>query len=116
MIEKFSDEELKQIKKELGINTYENSEKKFICRKEITELYALWDNKPCANHQPIFGIIDNTLCNYVKKKKRKDYNNGEAWGTPLIIPKHIEKEYIEMFNEILGVIKKHNRVWESDAE
>lgn len=115
MIEKFSDEELKQIKKELGINIPEKRTKQFVCEKEIIQLTKMWWGKPSARHQFIFGIIDNTLNNYVKKKKQ-DYNGQEieVYGAPMIIPQDIEGEYKQMFREILEIIKKHNRKWECD--
>lgn len=117
MIEKFSDEELKQIKRELGINIPEKRTKQFACKEERIQLTKMWWEKPSARHQSIFGIIDNTLNNYLKKKE-KDYDGQEieVYRAPMIIPQDIEEEYKQMFQEILEIIKKHNRKWEGDKE
>lgn len=106
MIEKFSDEELKQIKKELGISM--SGTKAKTCEKEIEELDKLWANKPTAGiHSNFFKIIDITLCNY----------QGDKYNTPANrnVKDEDKNEYRQMFQEILEVIKNHNREWEGDV-
>lgn len=110
MIEKFSDEELKQIVKELGMRDI--CTKSLVCKEETEELYKIWGEKPQASHNHIFRIIDVTLCNYVKKEVTRC--RDEKYGTDTTIKQEIKEEYKEMYREILEVIKKHNREWEGD--
>lgn len=106
MIEKFSDEELKQIKKELGVPT--NSVKKAVCAKEMLELHKLWEDKQfyfnSSRKDFLYQIIDMTLCNF---------KNGNPRIMSGVVPDEIEDEYRQMFQEILEIIKKHNRKWRS---
>lgn len=112
MIEKFSEEELKQIAKELGMRDI--CTKSLICREEKEELYRIWGEKPQASHNHIFRIIDVTLCNYVEKPGTLRTDAG--YGTDGTIKKEIKEEYKEMYKEILEIIKKHNRKWEGDNQ
>lgn len=115
MIEKFSDEELKQIMKELGIK-----EKKFqkhsVVLDERKEIKEIFKTKPrftqieIAYDKAYFfinGIVSLSL-NCLTKKK-----DGYYKISPSIEKKDVE-EYKQMFREILGIIKKHNREWEPD--
>lgn len=107
MIEKFSEEELKQIKKELGISM--SGTKAKTCEKEIDELDKLWANKPTAGiHSNFFKIIDVTLCNYRYDKYNTPANKN--------VKEEDKEEYSQMFREILEIIKKHNRKLEGDVD
>lgn len=107
MIEKFSDEELKQIKRELGISM--SGTKAKTCEKGIDELDSLWKEKPIAGiHSNIFKIIDITLCNYRRDKYNTPANKN--------VKEEDKEEYRQMFQEILEIIKKHNRKWEGNAD
>lgn len=108
MIEKFSDEELKQIKKELGVPT--SSMKYTVCAKEMLDLSKLWsDRYPRSGYLDkfIYQIIDMTLCNF---------RNGSPKFFSGVVPEEMEIEYRKMFQEILEIIKKHNRKWEGSNE
>ena len=105
MIEKFSSEELEQILKELGV-AKENA-KYTVCKDEIQELCLLWKEKGFDEHKKIFTIIDITLNNFKKHRKGMFGCSVKPQDT---------KEYNEMFQEILEIIKKHNRKWERDTD
>lgn len=104
MIEKFSEEELKQIKKELGIT--ESFIKPNVLRNEIASLNIAW-NKPFAKYSHVFNVIDITLSNVEKRKNDTYAIKREINETDI-------DEYKQMFQEILEIIKKHNRKWERD--
>lgn len=104
MIEKFSDEELKQILSELNLPT--TGAKESVCKEEIVELKVLWKDKKLETaHREIFKIIDYTLNNYQSVTKLNRSVQFED-----------KKEYKQMYQEILEIIKKHNRAWERDTE
>lgn len=105
MIEKFNDEELEQIMKELGV--LKESGKHSICKNEIKELCLIWKEKGFDEHQKIFTIIDITLNNFRKTRKSKFGCSVKAEDIG---------EYRQMFREILEIIKKHNRKWEGSAD
>lgn len=112
MIEKFSDEEIKQIKKELlGIGS---NPKSLLCRNERTEIMKLWENKPVNDFQMIYKIIDITLSNFEIKSKRNKKGIYNGYGINASIKENDKEEYLQMFQEILKIIKKHNRKWEGD--
>lgn len=117
MIEKFSDEELKQIKRELGIPEQNNKEN-LLC-KETTELHKLWSGKPyySEHNRLVYRIIDITLCNFHKgvRYKQKSNEQNEYLTARKVIKSEDEDEYRQMFQEILEIIKKHNRKWEGDT-
>lgn len=97
MIEKFTDEELKQILTELNFPT--TSAKESVCKEQIVELKVLWKDKGFETaHRAIFRIIDYTLnnCQSVTKLNRS-------------VQFEDRKEYGQMYQEILEIIKKHNR-------
>lgn len=102
MIEKFSDAELKQILTELNIPTANKKEN--ICKEQIAELRVLWKNKNLETaHRAIFKIIDYAMNNYQSETKLNRSVQFED-----------REEYIQMYQEILEIIKKHNREWENE--
>ncbi len=114
MIEKFSDEELKQIRKELlGIGS---NSKALLCRNKRAEMVKLWENKPVNDFQMIYKIIDITLSNFEIKYKNNKKGIYKGYGINLSVKKEDEEEYLQMFQEILEIIKKHNRKWEGDNQ
>lgn len=115
MIEKFSDEELKQIKMELGIGK-KSLEKPKVLRKELIELNEIWGNKPFSKYNCICSVIDITLCNVELSERfilRKNERCTRNTMRRIIKEKDID-EYKQMFREIIEIIKKHNRKWEED--
>lgn len=125
MIEKFSDEELKQIMKELGIVQKDKVEKSSACAKERLELRNLWGEKVdllSENNDVLYGLIykvaDITLCNFgTRVQYRTNKTNNERYrkeyvGCDSAIKINDLEEYRQMFQEILEIIKKHNRKWE----
>lgn len=111
MIEKFSEEELKQIKQELKALKSQTT-KVSVCSKEYTELYNLFKDYPFSIITRIsdscFNMIDIVLNNYEKKQKGCYMNK--------FVRCEDKDEYCQMFQEILEIIKKHNRKWEGDKE
>lgn len=110
MIEKFSDEELRQIKIELGI-AKTDMRKTNVFRAEKSMLEELWNEKPFMDSRCVFNAIDIALCNV------KEYTYGVSkgkYGTSVIVKEEDIGEYRQMFLEILEIIKKHNRKWEGD--
>ena len=112
MIEKFSEEELKQIKKELGIE--KNVRKKSTLSKEILNLNKLWEDKEFAKDNCVLNVIDYTLCNV--EKSYYSSKHEDKFRVSLTVKPEDENEYRQMFQEILEIIKKHNRKWEGDKE
>lgn len=115
MIEKFSDEELKQIMKELGVK--ESGIRAFtVISDEANELSEIQSKK--ANflsndfrgklYESVRSITAITLNNVVKSKKG-------YWKCSHVISKEDEAEYKQMFQEILEIIKKHNREWNGSS-
>lgn len=99
MIEKFSDEELKQILSELNMPT--TSAKENVCKEDIEELKILWKDKCLKSaHTAIFKVIDYSLNNYKTETKLNRSVQFED-----------KNEYRQMFHEIVEIIKKHNRKW-----
>lgn len=116
MIEKFSDEELKQIKKELGIVDAKPLAKQNVLRKELAELNEVWKDKAFSKHNCIFNIIDIALCNVEMKRRHNRFGNYEEPGVKSIIDESDINEYKQMFQEILEIIKRHNRKWEGENQ
>ena len=106
MIEKFSKEELEQIKRELGIS--DNKRKTIVCAEQNRGLKEIWGErkrdclKVCRGQDYIYKIIDITLSNIYK-------TNGGNYKFEHILTPSIIPEYVEMYNEILDLIKKHNK-------
>lgn len=129
MIEKFSDEELKQIMKELGIVQKDKYEKSFVCSSGKIELRKLWGEKVSILSESsdillctLYKIIDITLCNFsTKTRNLRNKGTNERYakkyvGFDSFVKIEDSEEYRQMFQEILEVIKKHNRKWGSDAD
>lgn len=118
MIEQFNEEELRQIKKELGILERNNKENLFY--KETRELRELWKGKPYYSEHSrlIYRIVDITLCNFRKgvRYKQKSNEQREYLTACKTIKLDDENEYRQMLQEILEIIKKHNRKWEGNKE
>lgn len=112
MIEKFSDEELIQIKRELGIE--HNVRKKSTLSKELLVLNELWKDKPFAKNNCVLNIIDYALCNV--EERYYSGSHTKKIGTSLTVKPEDENEYRQMFQEILEIIKKHNRKWEEENQ
>lgn len=116
MIEKFSDEELKQIMKELGVK--ESGIRAFtVISDEANELSEIQSKKPnllsndCRGklYESTRSIVAITLNNVTKSKRG-------YWKCSHSISKEDEAEYKQMFQEILEIIKKHNRKWEGENQ
>lgn len=112
MIEKFSDEELEQIKKKLGV-AKTDLRKTTVFGTEAAILNELWADKPFRDNKCVFHVIDITLCNV----RKHQYGRLDGiYGTSIRVGKKDIDEYRQMFQEILGIIKKHNRKWEGDNQ
>lgn len=118
MIEKFSDEELKQILKELGIDE-SNLKRKQIPKREALasekkDIFSILDGKPFRpqlTFESIIKIIDHSLNNL-----RNVGNVGDRILCSPDVKREDLDEYRQMFREILETIKKHNRKWEEDNQ
>ena len=115
MIEKFTPEELEQIKRELGIIEIKTE----IDKTEF--LKSNWDNFLENNINDIFldsnirvldyiiGIIDYSLCNFERIKTKRRGKVALSFRRKRTIKKDDLEEYEKMFLEILDIIKLHNR-------
>lgn len=115
MIEKFSDEELKQILSELGISGERSIRKSSVpktsamCEKKANTIRK-FGSKPIDVHNHIMKIIDYSLNNF-------DYSNvSRKYRANTTIKGKDMSEYLEMYDEICKIIEQHNRQWESDNE
>lgn len=111
MIEKFSEEELKQIIKELGISSEtlikkSSIQKNNVMCEEKARLIQELGRKPIDAHKHIMKVIDYALNNIDYSSYCKKYRTNTT-----IKAKDIA-EYKEMYNEIYQIVKKHNRKWE----
>lgn len=116
MIEKFSDEELKQILSELGIKARGTKPNDIVCkyRKELAEIYKgmplLYKNKVAVD------IVDTYIRAIIALTfKKLSKNKSNNWITSTSVGVNDVGEYEEMYQEILEIIKKHNREWKTDA-
>lgn len=125
MIEKFTNEELEIIKRELGIIENDKTKKDFVCRVCREELRQLWSEKTSLIsvggdkiRNSLYVIIDVTLCNFRKKTVNKtSKKNGEKFQKTYIgfdgsVSNDIADEYERMFREMLEVIKKYDKKYE----
>lgn len=116
MIEKFSEAELKQIMTELGIKE-KGMRTEWLVAKELEELLKLFGNKPSFNTQNskgkayecVNGIVSLTLNNIMQTHKGH-------WRVSGTVKESDKEEYKQMFNEILEIIKIHNREWDGENE
>lgn len=118
MIEKFSDEELKQIMNELGLKT-DGIRMESVIREEIFELEDIEHDKPQMRSQSPWGklyesvLTITSLClnNVLKTSGKRNY-----WKCSNVISAKDKDEFKQMFQEILEIIKKHNRKWEGGTD
>lgn len=128
MIEKYNEEQIRQILSELGISEKQytriiekvkNERTEQLLSKQISELETLLAGKPklkssCSKgkvYECINTIISMTINNVVRV--RYD-GKSKYWKVSGSVNFDDKDEFKEMFNEILEIIKKHNRQWESD--
>jgi len=59
-------------------------------------------------------LVSCSMNNFSKRK----YKNGKIgnWTVKQTIPIEDEKEYHEMFREILNIMEKHNRKWDGGTD
>ena len=120
MIEKFSPEELRQIKKELGI-----VEPDFFIRKEdvLKDEKQFVKNLLCEKYDDIdriftciCTIIDVTINNTERYRTRPRSENAIRFIVNKCKMRADDcQEYKEMLHEILDIIKKHNRPYIEDG-
>lgn len=122
MIEKFSDEELEQIKRELGL--YDKRVKLNNNEKHIDEIKDILGEKPFSNYvmyegyNNIFWCIAFIVSCSMNNFSRRKYKNNKIgnWTVKQTIPIEQEEEYHKMFSEIIEIMKKHNRKWEGSDD
>lgn len=116
MIEKFSDEELRQIMKELGIKD-KGIRMETAILEEISELEDISSRKPEMRAQSprgkiyecVLTIVCFSLNNLIET--RKGY-----WRCSNSLRNEDREDFKQMFREILEIIKKHNRKWEGGRQ
>lgn len=113
MIEKFTPEELKIIRYELKtldstpkhsrkeLHDYVGAKIKLIFQDQFSDKYI--------GYYPGPDIIIPKLSDLCFKNYNK---TGERYRVRMNLPDNIFDEYMEMIDEILGVIEKHNKEWE----
>lgn len=131
MIENFSNEQIEQFLKELGVS--QKQYKKIIddvstkrtesfLKEEITELIKLFEGKPELRtvnnrgkaYECVITLIAITLNNLTKVTRRNEKDSTEYWKVSAVIKFQDKEEYKQMFREIIDVVKKHNRKWEQN--
>lgn len=131
MIENFSNEQIEQFLKELGVS--QKQYKKIIddvsakrtesfLEEEITELIKSFEGKPELRtvnnrgkaYECVITLIAITLNNLTKVTRRNEKDSTEYWKVSAVIKFQDKEEYKQMFREIIDVVKKHNRKWEQN--
>ena len=121
MIEKFTEEELEIIKRELK-ELPKDKAKRDYCEKEIERLHRAYPNEKVsgARHpyeltKTIFSIIDDFMGNFSKA-----IDNGRKYKSTytraIYIPKEFADEYRQCFGEIVDVLAKHAKKFEGENE
>lgn len=131
MIENFSNEQIEQFLKELGIsqrqyekiiNDVSNNRTEEFLKEQITELIKLFEEKPKLRtvnrrgkaYECIITLIAITLNNLTKVTRHGEEEPTEYWKASNSIKFQDKEEYKQMFREIMDVVKKHNRKWEQN--
>lgn len=119
MIERFSEEELEQIKIELGILP---KKVKLDCKNKYWErLSTILKDKPFIGSvlnqdKGIFWcialIVSCSLNNFAKRKYKTEHR--DTWYIRPIISKDEEQEYYKMYDEIIDIMEKYNKKWDKD--
>ena len=111
MLEKFTPEEIEQIKRELAlVGTEYSSTKGTILRPFRGEVNVLLPNSEKSkfygyHHKNIVGSLCS-LCDYVFENYDID-EKGRIERISKCVPHHIQKEYLQMMYELLDVAKKY---------
>ena len=131
MIENFSNEQIEQFLKELGVSQKQykkiiddvsNKRTESFLEEEITELIKLFEEKPKLRtvnnrgkaYECVITLIAITLNNLTKVTRRNEKDPTEYWKVSAMIKFQDKEEYKQMFREIMDVVKKHNRKWEQN--
>lgn len=117
MIEKFTEEELALIKKELGIKQTAGS-KKSICSNQYKRIKEMFPHIGHAIYvethmwNALCEVCDHTLQNYAKTGKSVGWDkNEEKWKRYTSVFK--KDKYRQLMDELLDVIEKYKK--ESDV-
>lgn len=114
MIEKFSDEELRVIEKELAEKRsripYTKSELHKYIRRQLEDVLSDFQGK---NTKLQIGIIDfiPKIADVAFKNYRSSMSSDKLISNSHMPHGYVD-EYMKMCNEIVEIIKKHNRKWE----
>ena len=108
MIEKFTKEELEQIKKELKAEP-KGIQKRTLLAKEIHETVQHYKTRAEYKgiyfrelEDAIFLICDHALCNYGLNP-----NRGGCYRREIYIKPELGDEYYEMAKELFEIVNKH---------
>ena len=116
MIEIFTEEELEIIKRELIQKKYLSPYTKADLNKYISaKLDGIFGNQfhrdDIRTYPGVEGLIIKA-CDMCFKNYQDIYSNGKtkkkAW---VHIPYDYREEYMQMVNEILDIVQKHNKEW-----
>lgn len=131
MVENFSNEQIEQFLKELGVSQKQykkiiddvsNKRTESFLEEEITELIKLFEEKPKLRtvnsrgkaYECVITLIAITLNNLTKVTRNDGKEPTEYWKASAAIKFQDKEEYKQMFREIMDVVKKHNRKWEQN--
>lgn len=115
MIEKFSDEELRQIMLELGMSSENLSKEGRVYKAhalcaERSSCLKEFGKKPISVHEYIAKATDFALNNFRRAL------TGSGYRVESSIPSTDIVEYKKMYGEIFEIIKKHNRPWKEGQD
>ena len=116
MIERFTDEELEIIKRELIQKEYLNPHTKAELNRYISaKLNGIFGDQfyrdDIRTYPGVEGLIIKA-CDMCFKNYENSYSNGKTKKKASVyIPYDYCEEYMQMVNEILDAVEKHNKGW-----
>ncbi len=121
MLEKFTPEEINQIKKELGMKE-KLSHKQIVLKDQQDRLERLFPRRIyCAEGIGLYAtkdiidavtlLTDHVLNNYVEKMKYTSRHKGKHYVRCGNIPEDMENEFYRVYKEFVDLIEKNNVPW-----
>ena len=121
MIEKFTPEELAQIRKELREKDHV-SRKEFLLKEQLQRaLRALhYDQVKMDNCSFVSAeiknaltlLVDHALNNYMKDEAKSRNAGKTLYKRNTLIPGNMEKKYLEAYTKIVDVLEEISEPWE----
>ena len=126
MLEKFTPEEIEQIKKELGIRD-RMCHKQIVLREQQDRLEKLFPRKAyscegiglyCTKEiiDAITMLTDHCLNNYKQTDRTTVRHHGQRYVRHCNIPDDMEAEYLRVYTEFVDLMEKNNVPWQEVQE